>query len=92
MAKVTAYLDPIGNTLNLWWGDKTTAHESVEVENPHRDDVIILDKNKRPIGLEVIGFFPEELDVVKRLSIKKIFRLISSKNMISNLLPDRLTK
>ena len=65
MAKVKFYLDPIGNTLNIWWGAKKDAHEAIEVSNRNRDDVIVVDKKGSPISLEIIGFFPEEIDPVK---------------------------
>ena len=72
MAKITAYLDPIANTLNLWWGNKKNAYKSIPVDNPNRDDVIIVDKNNRPISLEIIGVFPEELDPIENLSQHQI--------------------
>ena len=72
MARIKAYLDPIGNTLNLWWGRKKDAYESIEAENPNRNDVIIVDKKGRPVSLEIIGFLPKELDPVQYLSPKEI--------------------
>ncbi len=75
MAKVKMYLDPIGNTLNIWWGDPKTAHESCEVDDPNRNDVIVKDRMGKPISLEIIGVFPDELNVsaiVKKLMGKDI--------------------
>jgi len=72
MAKVKFYLDPVANTLNIWWGKKTDAKKAIEVRNPNRDDVIVIDKKGRPVSLEIIGFFPEELDVVKYLDSNQI--------------------
>lgn len=70
MAKVKVLLDPIGNTMNIWWGDPKDAHESVEVDDPHRNDVIIKDRSGKPISIEIVGIFPSELnvsDLMKRL-------------------------
>jgi hypothetical protein len=41
------------------------------VDSPLRNDVIIKDKQGRPISLEIIGIFPNELNITKRL--KDIF-------------------
>lgn len=75
MAKVKIYLDPIGNTMNIWWNDPKQAVVSEEVKSPYSNDVIVKDKHNVPIGLEIIGVFPEELNVAKlvkdRLGIKK---------------------
>ncbi len=72
--KIKIFIDPYGNTLNLWWDDPKKSRFSKEAE--HAWDVIALDKNKRPIGLEKIGFFPEELDPIKYLQ-KSIKTLLS---------------
>lgn len=61
---VKIYLDPIANTLNIWWGDPKNAYSSEEVESPYRNDVIIKDSKGRPISLETIGVFPHELNIV----------------------------
>ena len=66
MAKVRIYIDPIGNTMNLWWGDPKDAYSSEEVDSPNRNDVIIKDKKGWPISVEIIGFLPNELNVSKR--------------------------
>lgn len=63
--KVKIYIDPYGNTLNMWWDDPKKSCFSEEAEKSW--DVIALDKNKRPIGLEKIGFFPEEIEPIKYL-------------------------
>lgn len=71
MAKVKIYLDPIGNTMNIWWGDPKDAYISEEVEDSKSNDVIVKDKHDRPISLEIIGVFPKELNVselVKKLT------------------------
>ena len=78
MAKIKAYFDPIANTLNLWWGKKSDAVKAVPVQNPNRDDVIVVDKNNRPISLEIIGLLPEELDPVGHLSKEQIRMLLDS--------------
>lgn len=67
MAKVKIYIDPIGNTMNLWWGDPKDAHSSEEVESPYRNDVIIKDRKGRPISVEIIGFLPKELNVSEKI-------------------------
>lgn len=75
MAKVKIYLDPVGNTMNIWWDDKNKASASEEVDDPARNDVIIKDRSGKPISLELIGVFPEELNVseiVKKLTGKNI--------------------
>ena len=63
MAKVKIYIDPIGNTMNIWWGNPKDAFASEEVDDPTRNDVIIKDKQGKPISLEIIGVFPKELNV-----------------------------
>lgn len=66
-AEVKIYIDPVANTLNLWWDDPKKAYSSEEVDSPLRNDVLIKDKQGRPISLEIIGIFPDELNVVKKL-------------------------
>ena len=63
MAKVKIYLDPIGNTLNIWWGSPKDATSSEEVDEHTRNDVIIKDKNDLPIGVEIIGLLPKDLNI-----------------------------
>ena len=65
--EVKIYIDPVANTFNIWWDDPKKAYSSEEVDSPHRNDVIIKDKQGRPISLEVIGIFPSELNVAERL-------------------------
>ena len=72
---VKVFLDPIGNTMNIWWDDPEKAHISEEVDDPARNDVIVKDKQGKPISLEIIGVFPEELNVsvlVKKFTGKNI--------------------
>lgn len=71
-SKVRIYIDPIANTFNMWWGDPKKAYSSEEVDSPHSNDVIIKDKQGRPISLEVIGIFPKELNIVEHLKSKNI--------------------
>ncbi len=61
---VKIYLDPVANTFNIWWDDPKKAFSSEEVDSPGSNDVIIKDKEGRPISLEVIGIFPKELNIV----------------------------
>lgn len=70
MAKVNIYLDPIGNTMNIWWGDPKNAYISEEVDDPTSNDVIVKDKQGKPISLELIGVFPKELNISEL--VKKI--------------------
>lgn len=63
MANVKILFDPIANTMNIWWGKPSTAHTAIEVDDPKRNDVIVMDKNGKPISIEIIGVFPKELNV-----------------------------
>ena len=72
MAKTTKrsvklYLDPVANTLNIWWDDPKYAYVSEEVESVYSNDVIIKDRQGRPISLEIIGLFPKELNIAEYL-------------------------
>lgn len=67
-------LDPVGNTMNIWWGNPKDAARSVEVHDPNRNDVLILDKQGTPVSIELVGIFPKELNVselTKRFGNKK---------------------
>lgn len=65
--EVKIYIDPVSNTFNIWWDDPKKAHSSEEVDSPYRNDVIVKDKQGRPISLEVIGIFPSELNIAEKL-------------------------
>lgn len=67
MANVKVFLDPVGNAMNIWWGDPRDAAVSEETASPYANDVIVKDRHGKPIGLEIIGVFPDELNVVKLL-------------------------
>ena len=72
MAKATKrtvklYLDPVANTLNIWWDDPKKAYSSHEVDSRYNNDVIIKDRQGRPISLEIIGLFPKELNIAEYL-------------------------
>lgn len=75
MAKVKILLDPVANTMNLWWDDPKNAFRSEETDDANSNDVIVKDREGRPIGVEVIGLLPSELNVAKwwrnSLGIKK---------------------
>lgn len=60
---VKILLDPVGNTMNIWWGNQADAVRSVEVDDPNRNDVIVMDKTGKPISIEIIGVFPSELNL-----------------------------
>lgn len=63
-------LDPIGNTMNIWWDDPSYAFQSEESDMPSRNDVIVKNKQGVPIGLEIIGVFPQELNIARLLKGK----------------------
>ena len=65
--RVKIYIDPVANTFNIWWDDPKKAYTSEEVASPYRNDVIVKDKQGRPISLEVIGIFPSELNIAEKL-------------------------
>jgi hypothetical protein len=73
MAKVKVLLDPVGNSMNIWWGSPGQAFASEEVNSIYSNDVIVKDKRGVPIGLEIIGVFPAELNIVSKL--KRLFRI-----------------
>lgn len=64
---VKIYIDPVANTFNIWWDDPKKAYSSEEVDSPLRNDVIVRDKNGRPISLEIIGIFPRELNLAEKI-------------------------
>lgn len=72
MAKMIVDIDPVANVFQIWWGDKKKAHESIESSDPNMDAVIIVDKEGHPLSVEIINFFPNELDISKKLSSKEI--------------------
>lgn len=61
------YFDPIGNTMNIWWGNPNDAYETEEVDSKTRNDVITKDKYGNPIGIEIIGILPEELNISEKI-------------------------
>lgn len=65
--EVKIYIDPVANTFNIWWDDPKKAYSSEEVDSLYRNDVIVKDKAGRPISLEVIGIFPNELNIAGKL-------------------------
>ena len=75
--KIKIYIDPYGNTLNMWWDDPQKSHISEEAK--YSSDVMIKDKKGKIIGLEKIGFFPEEIEPVKYLKEKARFLLETKK-------------
>lgn len=81
--KIKIYIDPYGNTLNMWWDDPKKSHISEEAE--HSFDVIVKDKKGKVIGFEKIGFFPEEINPIKYLREKARFLLESKKRLIKKI-------
>ncbi len=61
---IRLFLDPIGNTMHLWWDDPRHAVRAEESDEGF--DVILYDRSRQAIGLEKIGVFPKEVDPVKR--------------------------
>ena len=83
MAKeMKIYIDPYGNTLNMWWGEPNDSFISEEAEKSC--DVIVKDKKGKPIGLEKIGFFPAEVDPLKYLRKKTGFLLEAKKALLGD--------
>lgn len=68
--EVKVFLDPIANTFQIFWDDPKKAYSAEEVDSPYRNDIIVKDRQGRPISLEVIGIFPKELNVVENLAGK----------------------
>ena len=88
MAKsdIEIYFDPIGNPLNMWWskpGKGATAEES-----NHADDVMIVNKDGRVVGLEKINFLPREIDPIRYFKgdIKKKLELLFPLKTLQGLL------
>ncbi|MDP4010820.1 MAG: hypothetical protein Q8P72_01165 [Candidatus Roizmanbacteria bacterium] len=65
---VKIYFDPIGNTMNIWWGDPADAYTAEEVDSMDRNDVIIKDKKGNPISIEMIGILPQELNISDQIA------------------------
>lgn len=63
--KVQIFIDPIGNSMNIWWDNPERAHHSEEAAKSF--DVIVFDEHNQPIGFEKLGVFPQEIDPVRRL-------------------------
>ena len=65
----------------MWWGDPNDFFISEETEKTY--DVIVKDRKGKPIGLEKIGFFPEEVDPVKYIRKKAGFLLEAKKRLMA---------
>lgn len=73
MAKnIKVYLDPIGNTMNIWWADPKSSSYAEETDSPYNNNVISFNKAKIPVGMEIIGLFPDELNIAKILQAKSL--------------------
>lgn len=59
--RIKIFLDPIGDTINVWWDNPKRAHISEESDSRSLD-VLVRDKQGKIIGFEKIGFFPTEVD------------------------------
>ena len=62
--QIKIFLDPIGDTINIWWDYPAKAYISEESDSEDLD-VLVKDKEGRIIGFEKIGFFPVEIDPLK---------------------------
>ncbi len=76
MAQIDFLLDPVANTLNMWWRNSKLADYSLESDTSN--DVIVYDKNGVPIGVEILGLFPNELNISKALGKKETLKLIAN--------------
>lgn len=56
--KIEFLYDDVANTFTIWLNDKSLARTSSMDRN---DDIIIMDKNKRAIGVEKLDFLPLNL-------------------------------
>lgn len=63
--KIQLFIDPIGNTMHIWWDDPKRAHHAEEAAEGF--DVILFDRGNHPIGFEKLGVFPREVDPIKRI-------------------------
>ena len=78
MAEIEFLLDPVGNTLNMWWRNPKLVSYSEESDTSN--DVIVYDKNGAPIGVEILGLFPNELNMSKALGKKETLKLLATTN------------
>lgn len=65
MAQIKVFIDPVANTMNLWWDNPQRAFSSEETDDPDRNDVVVKNKQGKPIGVEIIGLFPSELNMAR---------------------------
>lgn len=89
--KIKIFIDPIGNTFHIWWDDPKKSAESWEADQSW--DVLCLDKNKKVIGLEKLGFFPKEIDPLKHFKnpIKAYEKFNFIEGVVEGLLPSGVT-
>lgn len=78
---IKIYIDPIGNTINFWWGDPGDSAYSKEAE--HSWDLIVMNKEHTPIGFEKIGFFPKEIEPIQYIKSQMNF-LLETKERIAD--------
>ncbi|MBI4130034.1 hypothetical protein HY468_01820 [Candidatus Roizmanbacteria bacterium] len=84
MAKVKLMLDPIGNTLNIWW--RKPSKDDYAEESNSSNDVIIYGKDGKPKGVEIIGLLPNELNVSSYLGKAKLTKYLQApKEFIADL-------
>ena len=65
MAQIRLLIDPIANSLVVWWGDKNKSDHAIEAE--HSWDIIMVDTDENPLGMEKLNFLPKELEPAKYL-------------------------
>lgn len=92
-SKMKIFLDPIGNTFHIWWDDPKKSVEAWEADDSW--DVLCLDKNKKVIGLEKLGFFPKEIDPLKYakdpIKVYESFRFKFIEGEVAGVLPSGVT-
>ena len=57
MAEIEVHYDKGTATLVVWWGDKS--QEDI-CDHTDSDVIVMLDKERRPLGIEVLEYYPGE--------------------------------
>jgi len=63
MAQVKVLFDPVGNTMNIWWGNPQDVVISEETDDPNKNDVLLKDSKGNVVGIEIIGVLPSEVNI-----------------------------
>jgi len=68
MKPIKIFFDKTGNTLNVWFDD--LKNESIS-EETSEEIILIRDKNRRVIGLEVLNYLSlDDLENLKNISVE----------------------